>query len=132
MLRVIQSLIIISNSCEKDIFERICLMHMKMSYSHDFEPFEKRYISNNVLFAWFRKFKNIEEARSMSYTYDIETLKNRSHKQSVLFYEPCRNINSIWFRATTLMVERPPWTAHRGRPWTACGFLIALNTFLLS
>ena len=47
-----------------------------MSYSHDFE-----FLKND----WM--------AQNMSYTYDFETHKNLSHKQSVLFYgHPLENL----------------------------------------
>ena len=43
-------------------------IHMKMSYSHDVYDFERNCLT-----------------RIMSYSYDFETHKNLSHKQSVLF-----------------------------------------------
>ena len=53
---------------------------MKMSYSHDFEIIESDWL-----------------ARNMPDTYDFETHKNLSHKQSVLFYGHSR-ISSVWAR----------------------------------
>ena len=57
-----------------------------MSYSHDFEPFERHWM-----------------ARNMYYTYDFETNKNLPHKQSVLFYGYLRSVTLQefnWIRAT--------------------------------
>ena len=56
-----------SRSCEWNIFKRIGLIHMKMSYSHPFEP-----LNRNDL------------ARILSYTYDFERLKYFSHNEKCL------------------------------------------------
>ena len=65
-----------------------------MSYSYDFEPFERNFMSQYSLVRSMSYLHVIEifekdsMTRNMSQTCDFETNKNPSHKQSVLFYGP--------------------------------------------
>ena len=68
-------------------------IRMKMSYSHDFELFERNCMARIMSYSHdIETFERDWMTRNMSYTYFFETHENLSHKQSVLFHEHSRKL----------------------------------------